>query len=80
VKRAPVGSERAPVALGTGAEAPAAAGCVGAAPHCLGGGGVTERRGQRLGHGLGVWAGREVAGSGLGGGAGRRRRRRFLGE
>jgi hypothetical protein len=37
---------------------------------CLGGGGVTGRRGQRLGRGLGVGAGLEVAERGLGGGAG----------
>jgi hypothetical protein len=36
VKRAPAGSVRAPVASGTGAEAPAAAGCVEAAPVLLG--------------------------------------------
>jgi hypothetical protein len=36
VKRAPAGSGRAPVASGTGAEAPAAAGFVGAAPVLLG--------------------------------------------
>jgi hypothetical protein len=42
---------------------------------CLGGGGVTGRRGQRHGRGLGVGAGREVAGSCLGsvGVTGRRR-------
>jgi hypothetical protein len=36
VKRAPVGSGRASVASATGAEAPAAAGCVGAAPMASG--------------------------------------------
>jgi hypothetical protein len=36
VKRAPAGSGRAPVASGTGAEAPAALGCVGAAPGASG--------------------------------------------
>jgi hypothetical protein len=60
--------------VGDGAEAPAAASGVGAVRCCLGGSGVTERRGQRLGRGLGVGAGLEVAGRGLGGGAGQRRR------
>jgi hypothetical protein len=36
VKRAPAGSGRAPVALGTGAEARAGAGCVEAAPMASG--------------------------------------------
>jgi hypothetical protein len=40
---------------------------------CLGGGGGIARRGQRLVCGLGIGAGREVAGSGLGGGVERRR-------
>jgi hypothetical protein len=64
VKRAPAGSGREPVASGTGAEATAAAGCVGRLQCCLGGGGVTGRRGQRLGRGLGVRAGgrRELIG------------------
>jgi hypothetical protein len=69
VKRAPAGSGRAPVASGTGAEAPAAAGCVGATPVASGGfGGVVL--------GLRVGAGGEVVGHGLclGGGAWRRRR------
>jgi hypothetical protein len=71
VKRAPAGSERSPVASGTGAEARAGAGCVG------------QLRWRRDGHGgghglvigrLGVGAGREVAGSGLGGAGGTWRR------
>jgi hypothetical protein len=77
VKRASAGSGRAPVGRGQRLRRPWAASerlrC------CLGGGGVIGRQGQRLGRGLGVRAGREVAGSGLGGGAGRRRLRwRFL--
>jgi hypothetical protein len=40
---------------------------------CLGGGGVSGRRGQRLGRGLGIEVGLEVTGIGLGGGLGRRR-------
>jgi hypothetical protein len=62
VKRAPTGSGRAPVASETGAEAPAAAGSVGAAPVLLG------RRWSYRATGaearVGVWGG--------GGGGGRR--------
>jgi hypothetical protein len=77
VKRAPTGSGRAPVASETGAEAPAAAGGVGAAPVLLGRRWSYRATGAEARGG----AGREVAGSGLGGGAGRRQRwqRRLLG-
>jgi hypothetical protein len=44
----------------------------------LGGGGVADQRGQRIGRGLGVGTGLEVPVRGLGGGA--RRRRRLLGD
>jgi hypothetical protein len=60
VKRAPAGSRRASVASGTGAEAPAAAGCVGAAPVLLGrrwsyqATGAEARAGRR---GRGEWLG-----------------------
>jgi hypothetical protein len=62
VKRTPAGSGRAPVASRTKAEAPAAAGGVGAAPVSLGRRGVAGRRGQRIGRGLGVGTRLEVPG------------------
>jgi hypothetical protein len=71
VKRASAGSGRAPAASGQLRRPRAASGRLRC---CLGGGGVTGRRGQKLGRGLGVGAGLEVVGRGLGGGAGRRRR------
>jgi hypothetical protein len=62
VKRALAGSGLAPVASGTGAEAPAGAGCVGTAPMASG---MSRRRPRARAR---ARAGREVAGSCLGGG------------
>ena len=85
MKRAPAGSGRAPVASGTGAEAPTVDGCVGAAPVLLGrrwsyratGAEARARAGRRGGAGgrwelLGQrWSYRATTA--------RRRRQRFLG-
>jgi hypothetical protein len=64
VKRAPAGSGRAPVASGTGAEAPAAAGCVGVASVASCSDCASGREGRSSGTGC-AWA--VVPGGGGGG-------------
>jgi hypothetical protein len=71
VKQAPAGSGRAPVASGTGAEARAGAGCVGAALVMSGWSRRRPRAHARA-------AGREVAGSRLGGAGSTLRRRQLV--